>query len=412
MAITRIRNDADYRAAMAELEQLMANPPRLGSVEAERLDFLSLLLEEYEKKEFPVELPTPLEAIKFRMEQMRLEPRDLIPYLGTRARVSEVLNGKRPLTLTMMRALNKGLQIPAAVLLAEPRPEVQTAADQDWGCFPVKAMAKLGWIQAAKGTLKDRARELMEEFAEPLGGLEVAASHALFRQTQTLRSVRSMDLYAVQAWCMRVRIRALSSGVRGSFSAASVDSEVLTKIARLSVLPDGPLRAQHAIEELGIHFIVEHHLPKTHLDGAALLAEDGTPILALTLRHDRLDSFWFCLFHELIHILRHLRADLRVCLDDMETSAEGYQIEKEADYAAGEALVPSRVFRNSRAYTVRSIPAVLELASQLNIHPAIVAGRVRHESRDYRVLSQLVGSGEVRRLFPSVFGAPESGEVR
>jgi HTH-type transcriptional regulator/antitoxin HigA len=402
MAITRIRNQADHRAAMAELEQLMANPPRLGSAEAERLDVLSLLLEEYEKKEFPVELPTPIEAIKFRMEQMGLEQRDLIPYLGTRARVSEVLSGKRPLTLTMMRALNRGLGIPAAVLLNEQAPAAPPDAEQNWERFPIKAMAKLGWIKTSKRILQHRARELMEEFAAPIGEAEVA-SHALFRRTQTLRSARSMDLYAVQAWCMRVRLRALESPHSGTFSASSVDSDTLGRIAQLSVLPDGPLRAQRAIEELGIHFIVERHLPKTHLDGAALLAEGGAPILALTLRHDRLDSFWFCLFHELIHISRHLGAARRACIDDMETPSEGLQIEKEADHVAREALVPSKDLRRSRAYTVRSIPAALELASQLHIHPAIVAGRVRYESGNYRVLSQLVGRGEVRRLFPSVF---------
>ncbi len=125
-----IRNETDHQSALAEIERLMASSPTIGSEEADRLDVLSLLVEEYEKSAFPIELPTPIDAIKFRMDQMGLEQRDLIPFIGSRARVSEVLNGKRPLTLTMMRALHSGLGIPAAVLLAEEVTEVEASAEE------------------------------------------------------------------------------------------------------------------------------------------------------------------------------------------------------------------------------------------------------------------------------------------
>ncbi len=397
-----IRNDTDHRSSLAEVERLMASSPTIGSEEADRLDVLSLLVEEYEKSAFPIELPTPIDAIKFRMDQMGLEQRDLIPFIGSRARVSEVLNGKRPLTLTMMRALHSGLGIPAAVLLSEEVTEIEASAEIDWKRFPLRDMARFGWIDAPKRILAKHVESLMEEFAAPIGGFR-HASNQFLRRTRTMRSARKMDLYALEAWCMRVRIRALDSRPTTKFSAADINEDVFREIAQLSASSDGPLRAAERIRDLGIHFIVERHLPKTHLDGAALLSIDDTPIIALTLRHDRLDAFWFCLLHELAHVVLHLNRETNACIDDMDAPSSGSEIEREADRKAREALVPSKIFRKSRAYSVRSVAAAVDLASTLNVHPAVVAGRIRYEASDYRILSQLVSHGEVKRLFPAPF---------
>ena len=397
-----IRNDTDYRSSLAEIERLMAGSPTIGSEEADRLDVLSVLVEEYEKSAFPIELPSAIDAIKFRMDQMGLEQRDLIPFIGSRARVSEVLNSKRPLTLTMMRALHSGLGIPAAVLLGEEVTEVEPRAEIDCKRFPLRDMARFGWIAAPRRILAKHAEALMEEFAAPIGGF-LSASDQFLRQTRTMRSARKMDPYALDAWCMRVRIRALDSPPTTKFSAADIDEDVFREIAQLSARSDGPLRAAERIKDLGIHFIIERHLPKTHLDGAALLSTDDAPIIALTLRHDRLDAFWFCLLHELAHVVLHLDQETNSCVDDMDAPSTGSEVEREADQKAREALVPSKVFRRSRAYSVRSVAAAVDLASTLNVHPAVVAGRIRYEAGDYRILSQLVSHGEVRRLFPTPF---------
>jgi len=87
----------------------------------------------------------------------------------------------------------------------------------------------------------------------------------------------------------------------------------------------------------------------------------------------------------------------------MDAPSGASESEREADRKAREALVPSKVFRKSRAYSVRSVAAAVELASTLNVHPAVVAGRIRYEASDYRILSQLVSNGEVKRLFPDAF---------
>ncbi len=98
----------------------MNKNPEPESEEGDQLHLLSTLIEDYESKSFPQTLPDPVEAIKFRMEQEDLKPVDLIPYIGSRSRVSEILSGKRTLTLDMIRNLETGLGIPAKVLVRKP----------------------------------------------------------------------------------------------------------------------------------------------------------------------------------------------------------------------------------------------------------------------------------------------------
>jgi HTH-type transcriptional regulator/antitoxin HigA len=118
MEIKPIKTKADYRAALKEIEALM--PARAGSREGERLDIMVTLVEAYEKKHYPLDLPDPVEAIKFRMEQMALAPKDLVPMIGQINRVYEILNRKRPLTLQMIRRLHEKLGIPAESLIKDP----------------------------------------------------------------------------------------------------------------------------------------------------------------------------------------------------------------------------------------------------------------------------------------------------
>jgi len=115
MEIKPIRTKADHRAALKEIETLMSARP--GTPAGERLDVLVTLVEAWEKKRFPMELPDPIEAIKFRMEQSGLGPKDLVPMIGQINRVYEVLSRKRPLTLAMIRRLHQDLGIPAESLI-------------------------------------------------------------------------------------------------------------------------------------------------------------------------------------------------------------------------------------------------------------------------------------------------------
>src|SRR5499427_4313665 len=144
--IRAIRTEADYRAALARIDALM--DAELGTPEGEELDVLTDLVELYEARHVPMGYPTVLGAIRFRMEQAGLSPRDLMPFIGSRAKVFEVLSGKRPLTMPMARALHANLGIPADVLLQQPGGRVPSALEGiEWQRFPLTAMVKLGWIK-------------------------------------------------------------------------------------------------------------------------------------------------------------------------------------------------------------------------------------------------------------------------
>jgi HTH-type transcriptional regulator/antitoxin HigA len=120
MDIKPIRTDDDYQAALREASAFFENEPEPGTPEGDRFEILLLLIEAYEAKRFPIELPDPVEAIKFRMEQAGLTPKDLKPMIGGLNRVYEVLNRTRPLTLPMIRRLHDMLGIPAESLIREP----------------------------------------------------------------------------------------------------------------------------------------------------------------------------------------------------------------------------------------------------------------------------------------------------
>ena len=124
MEIRPIKTEADYEAALAEIEELFEAEP--GTPEGDRLEVLTTLVEAFEDVHYSIPSPDPVEAIRYYMESRGLVRRDLEPYIGSRARVSEILNRKRPLSLTMIRRLNKELGIPADVLI-EPY-EYQQAA--------------------------------------------------------------------------------------------------------------------------------------------------------------------------------------------------------------------------------------------------------------------------------------------
>jgi len=121
MEIRPIKTEEDYKAALREVSAFFDNEPVPGSAEGDRFEVLITLVEAYEAKHYPIELPDPVEAIKFRMEQAGLTPKDLVPFIGRLNRVYEILNRKRPLTLTMIWKLHRQLGIPAECLIQPPK---------------------------------------------------------------------------------------------------------------------------------------------------------------------------------------------------------------------------------------------------------------------------------------------------
>ena len=125
MDIKPIKTQRDYQSALKEIDSLM--DAKLNTVRGDRIDVLVTLAEAWEEKHHPIEAPDPIEAIRFAMEQRGLHRRDLEQYIGSRARVAEVLNHKRSLTLAMIRKLHDGLGIPAEVLIRESGARAEAA---------------------------------------------------------------------------------------------------------------------------------------------------------------------------------------------------------------------------------------------------------------------------------------------
>jgi HTH-type transcriptional regulator / antitoxin HigA len=402
-----IKNEEEYARALRDLTELVAASPAPGSPDAERLELLGLLIEQYEDTKAPLRAVDPLEAIRFRMDQQGLSQRDLVPYIGSRARVSEVLAGHRQLTLPMIRALHRGLGIPADSLITPNSTEgmsplAEGGADVlPWEKLPIKAMAARGWLPAAADPLK-----AVQDFFAPLGG-EVFAG-ALYRKTSHVRTGREMDRFALLAWTARILLRARTDESMPTFHTENLSPDFLRALGRLSREAEGPRLAIETLHRSGVLVIIEPHLPKTSLDGAALLNSSGHPVVGLTLRHDRVDNFWFTLFHELMHVLLHLGQEVAAGVtlvgfyDDLDAESAADPRENEADAAAREALVPGAAWEASAVRYLPSPEAVIMLADTLGVSPAIVAGCVRYERNSYRLLSKLVGHGEVRRLFPEV----------
>ena len=397
-----IKNREEYENALRAIERYMDLDPDPGTAAADQLELLTLVVRDYEAKHFPIEPPDPIDAIRFRMDQAQLSQRDLVPYIGSKSKVSEVLSKRRPLTLSMIRALHEGLGIPAKALLTTG--ETDRGVDNnalDWSQFPLTTMIKRRWIPASRGDAVARPQALIEHFLAPVG--DPRSVLALYRQSTVIRSARPPDKYALIAWTVRVLTRAIEATSRFSQKTATVDSEFMREIAKLSWFEEGPRLAKEFLEKHGIVVVIEPHLPKTYLDGASMLVPSKkTPVIGMSLRYDQIDNFWYCLMHELAHVSKHLTTNQQAFYDDLDVDKPGDPRELEADELAGESLIPRATWDASPAKAVRSPQAVERLAKELRINPGIVAGRIRYERKNFRILNQFVGHGKVRKLFPEI----------
>jgi HTH-type transcriptional regulator / antitoxin HigA len=379
MKIAPIRSDEMYEAALSRVSALMA---RVDEKSLDELEILQALIERWERDRYQVMAPTPVEAIRFRMGQDRLRPRDLEPYIGPRSRVSEVLSGRRPLSIDMIRALHKHLGIPIASLVGKEQPDPRTT--------PKPSNAALTKLMNL-GILKAK-----EDFTNFLANaFKNHSCAAMLRKSRTLRTNARTDFAALEAWCAAVLLKA--GDRRPHKMKEKVRPEFGRELAQLSVNPNGPALAEKALARAGILFVTLDHLPGTFLDGAAMCRHDGTPIIALTLRHDRVDNFWFTLLHEFAHVCHHLNDNTTIILDDLEVKSS-VGIEDEADAFAQAALIPPTLW-SQMASPDLGPEDVIRIAAQARVHPAIIAGRWQREFGDYRRFSKMLGRGEVRMQF-------------
>lgn len=391
-----IKTEAEYKMALAHLESLMEAEPNAAL--EEEMELFAVLIENYECEHFPIDLPDPIEAVKFRMEQQGLTRKDLEKYIGSQSKVSEILNRKRPLSIGMIRALHQGLGIPAEVLLQEEGAEI-SAPKYDLKKYPFNEMFKEGYFSYFNGTLqeaKEVSEELLNRFFSVFRGLTF--EKALPRSS----AVDKMDEFALEAW----QARALSLAEEQElppYAPNSLDEEDLKHLVKLSAFEKGPDLARELLQKHGVAFVILKNLPHTYLDGACFKSPSGRPVIGLTLRHDRLDNFWFTLFHELGHLDLHLSQNNFAFFDDTESehSHAHDAHEREANDFAARHLIPDDVWKQWRRTNsgIVSKEEIRLFADRLSISPAIVAGRLRWETGDYLKYSALLGNKTVKGLF-------------
>lgn len=271
------------------------------------------------------------------------------------------------------------------------------------GTPAAKEIARRGWITAA-----DRSRSATNlSFTEDLRALflqksSLVAQAAFFRGSLSMSQYDLVNQMAFLAWMAQVSkiAEGLLSASKRTFAADGLEASDINELVKLSRLAHGPIKAQEWLRSRGIHFIYLPGLPAMKLDGTTFMLGNRVPFIAITLRYDRLDYFWFTLLHEIGHVKKHLlKNGKQVFVDDIDQDKSSDEIEAEANAFARDSFVPRDLWRRSDAYRTQSKSAVVDFARQLGIHPAIVAGRIRHETGNYALLSDLIADGSIRDLY-------------
>jgi HTH-type transcriptional regulator/antitoxin HigA len=382
--IRLIESAEEYELALSEI-YLLIQRDDLNQVEAQFLKVQSKLVDDWEKEQgYELKQPSVKDWILHRMEERGLSRRDLIPYIGSASRVNEVLNSKRELTITMIRALHKHLNIPLEALTQEPLPNEDSQFDYLLTQAPryKNVIQKLGWSfeEVSVG---------LNKVITQLGGFEKIPKGALARKNDENRLSAKTDRIALQLWMIRL-LEKVNKQIGNTPKYQTIDAPFLEEIAQLSIFPNGLERAFAVLKKRGIFVEILGHPQRTYLDGATLYFK-GHPIIGLTLRYDRLDNAWFTLMHELAHVVNDLDAlkEGDIFTDDITidtNKGEHSDIEKQADETAKRAFIPSE-YETELQDLIKTpiLNKLLDLAGKLQINPAILAGRVRYSLGNYRI---------------------------
>lgn len=325
----------------------------------------------------------PGEYIKAELEQRGWTQADLAMIVGKHTpAINEVAQGKRGVTPEMAIALGAAFATGPEIwmkresayrlaMLGPGTPEIQQRA-RLFEYAPVKEMEKRGWIRGTDSPAK-LEKELLR-FFEVESLEEEPPFNAAARHTH-----KNAELTGAQkAWCMRAARLARTIKAE-KFSKANVDAG----LASFRKLADFPEKAKHiprVLAELGVRLLVVEHLPHTKIDGATFWLSPEAPVVVLSMRHDRIDGFWFTLLHELMHV-KH--GDAQSVDSDMvgefrqEQKAE---IEARADKDAAELLIPEREMQSFilRVKPFYSKARINQFAMRLRVHPGIITGQLQH----------------------------------
>jgi HTH-type transcriptional regulator/antitoxin HigA len=237
-------------------------------------------------------------------------------------------------------------------------------------------MMKRGWIAPKDATNDD---ELEQELAKFFGGSLNAQFPVAARRTASLESLNPAE----KAWCFRARQLAQSILVE-EFDSQKLEAAE-RQLRKAAAYPKDASRVAQILSESGIRFVVIEPLPGARIDGAAFWLNENSPVIALSIRFDRMDAFWFTLFHEFAHIKHRdaMSIDVDVLKDQDGGITVGLAIddnEKRANEAAADMLVPQPELESfiARLAPYYSADRVVQFAHRVKIHPAIIVGQLQH----------------------------------
>lgn len=398
MKIKPVRSIQELQEAKASLAQLVVK--NIGGRNDDDIEVLSLLIEQFERSQIHIDAPSPIAAIKFRMREMGLSPRHLEPFIGSRARVSEVLSGKRSLSLDMIRSLHEGLRIPYAPLMSARLRSNDTEVSRP----TIERLNSLGFeVDATDLSL----------FVSSSLPAQTSQAQVLHRRSQSVRAASKTVPTALRLWQAAVIKRAGTIALSNTFHPRGLTSDWIRRLAILSSRQNGHLKAIDALRDKGIVTVILPPLPGTFLDGAAMVDGENRPIIALTLRHDRTDNFWFTLLHEVAHIHLHydeLKSGRSSFVDDIEIQSDDV-LERQADHLARTALIPDAILAQVKWDKTSTVDDITAVASRARIDLSIVAGRWQRDHQNYRKFARLIERNTLSRSFRDVSPNLDRGGV-
>lgn len=250
-----------------------------------------------------------------------------------------------------------------------------------------------GWLDKAVQSDDNGISQLRRTVAEHVGEY---GTPSLLRTGLNVHDL-TQDWFLL-AWKAQVTRNALRQIQRKKPRYRPLNMSWLSELVRLSASADGPLQAKEMLADQGIILVIEPQIAGMRVDGAAFLIDEH-PIIGLTLRLDTVDNFWFTLMHEIGHVILHYRTGLASGFFDDFEHIEIDELEEEANQFAQNMLIPNAVWHKSPARIAKTADPVEQLAKQLGIAPAIIFGRLRMERKNYKIFSDKVGRGRVRKQF-------------
>lgn len=319
--------------------------------------------------------------------------------------ISKLVTNKRPISAELALALENAFSIPAERFLglqkdfelanarraAKPNPVAQQRA-QLIGALPIPEMIKRGWLDVPD--MRDTAKleaELIKFFgAASMSDIEVLP-HAT-KKTNVSEEATPPQI----AWLHRVK-QIASEMLVSQFSDFGV-RRAIGLLRELTLSPESARKVPRILAEAGIRFVIVESLPGAKIDGVCFWLGDNKPVIAMSIRHDRIDNFWFVLRHELEHVIQGHGKTIVVIDAELEGERAGTGVdvaddERIANSAAADFCVPKRTLD---AFIARKAPYfaerdILAVAATLKVHPGLVAGQLQHETGRYdRFRSHLV----------------------